>query len=418
MRRPGYEGAFWPTPLQQGVLDTILLPDEAARGAWLRIRPGLTMADLWDTEVHRALPLVLRALRRMGIDDPGIPTMEGVARRAWFANQMRIRGVAPTIGRLEAAGISTMLLKGMPVAIAYYGDLSLRPMGDVDVLVPAAQREQAVDLLVRDGWRAIEHVDPAFNHGVGFIHPDGRALDLHWQPSMTWVLTPRDVAAADGLWAMAEPLDFGGVRTRVPCPADMLIHLCVHGAWANSGATLRWITDATCVMRTAGARMDWDLVIDRIAQSRLGPQMTGPLHYLSRFGDPAVPPGVREAVAAMPSTRRERRHHRVSVCDTTRRRRTGHLRAAVATWFHRTTRRSRREALRDLLPYLRQHFGVARTRDIPRIALGKAIRTITGRGESAPALPQTPHSAGGIAVARAHHDGQTGQGPADQAADT
>jgi len=379
LRRNGYVGAFWPTPLQQGVLNTILLSDASARESWLELRPDLSLHDLWDAEVYRSLPLVLRALTRMGIDDPDAPMMEGIAKRAWYANQVLIRNTAPIVAVLEDAGIPTMLLKGMPMALAYYGDLSLRPMRDVDVMVPPPLRAHAVAVLESDGWRAGDQRAPTLNHGVTFVHPDGRMFDLHWQPSMTWRLQPRDVTAANGLWEMAEALDFGGVRTRMPCPADMLIHVCIHGAWADSGATLRWITDAICVMRTAEMRLDWDLVVERIARHRLGLQMAGPLRYLSQFGDPIVPPHVRAVVAAMPSTRRERRHHRISTWDITYRPLTGHLRAAISLWFHRTSRHSQREALRDLMPFMRDVFAVSRARDIPRFVLGKAGKNIAAR---------------------------------------
>ena len=378
MRRNGYVGAFWPTPLQEGVLNTILLPDASARESWLALRPDLSLHDLWDAEVYRSLPLVLRALRRLAIDDPDLPMMEGIAKRAWYANQVLTRSTAPVVATLEDAGIPTMLLKGMPIALAYYDDLSLRPMGDVDVMVQPAQRVHAMDVLASAGWRAREHVDPAINHGVGFVHPDGGAFDLHWQPSVTWVLHRDDVVAADGMWARAVSLDFGGVRTRMPCPADMLIHVCIHGAWANSGAAIRWITDATCVMRTAETQLDWDLVVERIARHRLGLQMAGALRYLSQFGGPGVPAYVRDAADMMPSTGRERRHHRISTWDTTRRKRTGYLRAAIATWFHRTTRRSRRDTVRALIPYLRQHWGVGRTRDIPGVVARKTLRAVRG----------------------------------------
>jgi hypothetical protein len=360
------------------VLNTILLPDASARESWLALRPDLSLHDLWDAEVYRALPLVMRSLRHLGIDDPDMPMMEGIAKRAWFANQMLIHNTAPVVARLEDAGIPTMLLKGMPMGLAYYDDLSLRPMHDVDVMVPLPQRAHAVEVLESDGWRAREHMEPALNHGVGFVHPDGRGFDLHWQPSMTWLLQPGDTTAVNGLWDLSIPLDFGGLRTRIPCPADMLIHVCIHGAWANSSATLRWVTDAACVVRTAEAQLDWDLVVERIARHRLGLQMAGPLQYLSQFGDPVVPPPVRALVAAMPSTRRERRHHVISTWDTTRRKRTGYLRAAIATWSHRTTRRSRRDTLRGLIPYMRQHWGVGRTRDIPGVVARKTLRAVRG----------------------------------------
>lgn len=81
MRRAGYPGHFWPSPLQEQVLRAALLPGEAGAAAWGRLRPELDIDDLWDSEIYRMLPLVQRNLQGLGLDDPDLPRMRGLARR-------------------------------------------------------------------------------------------------------------------------------------------------------------------------------------------------------------------------------------------------------------------------------------------------------------------------------------------------
>jgi hypothetical protein len=57
--------------------------------------------------------------------------------------------------RLEQAGLSPIVLKGPPLALRLYGDPSVRPISDLDLILPAPQRAEAFDVLVEAGWKWI-----------------------------------------------------------------------------------------------------------------------------------------------------------------------------------------------------------------------------------------------------------------------
>src|SRR6202008_4308852 len=131
-----------------------LPPDEAA-AAWADVRSDLVLDDLWDAELHRLLPLVHSKLRAAGVADPDLARLRGLPRRTWYENQVALHRVRPGLDQLRAAGIPTLFLKGAPLALEHYGDLGLRPMADIDVLVPWADAPRALDLLEAAGWSDI-----------------------------------------------------------------------------------------------------------------------------------------------------------------------------------------------------------------------------------------------------------------------
>ena len=75
MTRPGYDGACCPDDFQAAMLRVALCEPEIAASEWAALRRGLELDDLWDPELQRLLPLVLRNLQTAGADDPDFPRM-------------------------------------------------------------------------------------------------------------------------------------------------------------------------------------------------------------------------------------------------------------------------------------------------------------------------------------------------------
>lgn len=376
MRRHGYEGHCWPSPLQEGLLRAALLPAEQASAAWAALRPGLDLDDIWDPEVHRILPLVAVRLREAGVDDPDLPRLQGLARRTWYENQLRINEAATVVASLEAAGIRTMLLKGVPLALRYYESAALRPMSDVDVLVPTAQGGDALAQLAADGWMWDSRFLNRFHHGVGLVRAGGRAIDLHWHLGLPFVLPGADASSDDDFWAVAEPLDIGGVTSRTLAATDMLLHVCAHGAWSDSAAQVRWIADAMTVLRAA-AEIDWSRFEDQVRRRRLTLLVSEPLRYLAEVYDAPIPADVRSRIAAMPTTMRERACRRRSIGPVEGEGVAGRLRMVLAQWSRTSAKWSRLQAVRELPFFLQQAWCLDSVWSVPGTALRKLSRRIS-----------------------------------------
>jgi hypothetical protein len=327
---PTLLGHCWPTPDQTLLLRAALLPGKAAREAWETWRQRASLGKL-DGGSRRLLPLLYRNLRALGIDDPAFVEFKASQRHNWFKNQSLFHQSAQTVAALTAHGIPTILLKGASLATRFYADPSLRPMTDLDLLVPEADGGRAHECLLKLGWQP-DH--PAFDpdvhltmrHSTGYARTGGYQLDLHRHVLWDCVYPEADRP----FWERAEPCSFHGVPTATLCATDDLIHVCVHAARYNEFPPVRWAADAMHILRSTAHPVDWDRLL-RVAHTlRLSLSLHAALLYLGEALDAPVPSAVLAALAAMPVTAAERRFYRIKVS------RPGVLRGFPLIWYQYT----------------------------------------------------------------------------------
>lgn len=277
--------------------------DEQAEGhqAWWRWRAAVEFDDV-DHGSTRLLPLVYRNLGPDSFDAEVAGRLKGLYRRAWSHNQLLFKRAAEAIGALAANGIETIALKGASLAVLSYGDVGVRPMDDVDLLVPLARAGDAIESLRAAGW-APERDDPLawtkVHHSLGFAGPDGGHVDLHW--FALW-----QPARDEELWRASTSIELAGVPTRAPCAADQLLLACVHGTPWSPLPPFRWIADATTVVRTADGRLDWDRVVAEAERRRLTVASAAALDYLRGEFGVSVPEEVLARLCGAPASRHER----------------------------------------------------------------------------------------------------------------
>lgn len=171
---------------------------------------------------------------------------------------------------LARAGIACMMLKGAglcaPNGPRTYPQHGLRPMRDLDILVPSERALEAYQLLLDDGASRIALFpgDPAAVLDVGANHlppirtADGMvSLELHTHLFHAGPQdSPPDLASDPGFWDRAMIRDMGGQSVCFPATNDLLLHLIVHAAYDhqfNNGPLV--ISDLAFL--TGGQAIDW-----------------------------------------------------------------------------------------------------------------------------------------------------------------
>jgi hypothetical protein len=365
----------WPDPLQRSLLRVAFLERDAAVDEWRMLRAGLVLDDIWDTETHRLLPLVYRRLLQLGVEDPELPRLKGLHRHAWYQNQLNLSRLGSFLTRLEDAGIRTMVIKGVPLALRYYGDLGTRPMNDVDVLVPTERMTDALQLLEGDGWqshrdgrRPPERLTAGFSlitdHSRIATAPDGFYVDLHWHLREQFVVPGEETTSSDDFWAAAEPIDVAGVATRTLCATDLLLHAIVHGLVSQRDARARWAADAMVVIETREA-VDWDRLIQQAERRRLVLMVRAALHYLVESLRTPVPVNVLARLDSIPTTRDDDcALERALFRDDYGPRLQG-LFDLGPVWAWRRAHLGTARAMLDIPAFLRDTWQLPRTRDVP-----------------------------------------------------
>lgn len=291
------DGSPWPGEAQTLLLQAVVGPPDGVRDAFERWKALTDIEAPVDGGTYRLLPLLYTRLTALGFDDPLLGRLKGVYRRGWYANNLLFHRVAPAVAALEAAGIRTMVMKGVPIALGCYASHAARPMADLDVVVRSADMAAAQRILTELGWRAgsthPEHEAPD-QHAQDFHGPEGAEIDLHRHCLRE---APSD-AVDDWFWSDAQPLTFAGVTSVQPGPTQMLTHTVLHGLRSNLEPPIRWISDAAAILERHGGSIDWDgLVVFARAHHLCHRMALGLRHLVETFGQP-VPERVIDQLEA------------------------------------------------------------------------------------------------------------------------
>ena len=256
----------------RNLLRAILSDAEIAReayAAWRRDLDWSTIPPVWQ----RLLPILHHNATRLGIDDPLLKRIGGVRRYLWARN-LQLMQLAKTVhGAFATAAVPVMALKGSALVAHRFVDRSVRPMEDLDILVPPDRVADAMDVLERLGMRAspfrrdslLQRVVPqAELPGSAFRTADGDYVDLHWNAMHLDRRRDADVQ----MWQRSRPIDFEGAPIRVPDPVDLVLQICGHGAQDGGAALLRAVVDTAIVIR-ATTPFDWAALLARAGHHRM-----------------------------------------------------------------------------------------------------------------------------------------------------
>ena len=370
MRRPS--AAYLPAPHVVQLLRAALLDGDDARRAWHLGRGALTAAHV-DPAARWLEPLLGANLDRLGIDDVLSPSLR--SRRADTAqrNERTLDHVAPLLRALDSADLPSLLLKGAALVGMDGADRSVRPMSDVDVVVPRDVAEQALALTGDVGWRPRQPVTANFlavKHAAHFADDDGCQLDLHWYAFEECSHRGAD----DAMWSRALPIPVKGAVTRRPADADLLLHVCVHGARWTRTPGVRWVTDAWSILQRG--EVDWSVVLEESERRHFTLRLRSTLRFLKRAVGAPVPEAVLSQLDARRPDFMERLEH-ASLGHEQR-----HLGALPSYWFglRRASGGSSLAALMALPAHLGQAWEVESLPEFARAAFQRAThRLATGR---------------------------------------
>jgi hypothetical protein len=344
--------ACWPDAAEELLLGAALLDEGAAVEAWNEWRAGVDV-DALSHESQRLLPMVYRRLRRLGLEDAEMPRLKGLYRWTWSHNQLLFAHGGAAIAELERAGIGTLVLKGGALVHLDYRDVGARPMADLDLLVRPERAEDAMELLMRLGWRPPRQRPASVLqalHGEHFKDDVGRGIDLHWHG-----LQRRQ--ADDDLWGTPVPLTLGPARTLAPDAAARLMQVCVHGAESGDPPAIRWVADAATIV--AGGEVAWPEFVERARRRHVTLLLARTLGYVRERYGAAVPEDVVEELAAAPRSRFERAAYRAAIQPRT-------VRHVVRQEWFRYRRVGRGRSWPGFARYLQLSMGYERRRDLVR----------------------------------------------------
>ena len=215
---------------------------------------------------QRIGPLLWRALGAAGSLDALGPDGAALGNMADASRMEALlllpRAVALAVRPLTDAGLEPVVFKG-PAVAARYPEPGLRPMDDIDLLLPQADHRRALDALGQAGWQVArpavgDHYDTVLTHR----EVPSFFLELHYGLEGG---SQRVTALDPGtLWAMRQPLECAGTSAFGLPSAEELVVLAAHaGKPHHRFVRLVWMADLAMIVgdaATHGAAVDWDRV--------------------------------------------------------------------------------------------------------------------------------------------------------------
>ncbi len=254
--RPGFSAS--------ALLGLLRTADEDAAAAAVAQLPPQAWDAILDLALrHGVAALLQRALRSSGrlaqLAQPVRARLDQASRAVALDNLRNYGQFRRIATALTERGIPLIALKGLHLAELVYRDISLRPMADLDILVPHAQVDAAVAALAALDYEL--STKAAGGYDVSLTH---RSLDtlveIHWT-----LATPEEPYAPpiEDIWRSAVPAMLGDAQAQVMSPEFLLLHVCAHLAYHHLFALdLRALCDIAEIVR-AYPDLDWDVVVDQ-----------------------------------------------------------------------------------------------------------------------------------------------------------
>lgn len=269
-------------------------------------------------------------------------------------------------------------------------------MSDLDVLVPPARLSDALGVLGTAGWTPVHrtaeelggpYLQQTYSHHLH--HTGGQNLDLHQHVMFHEVGRESD----EDFWKAAIPVEFEGIKSLALCPADQLLHVCLHGSYWNETPPIRWVADAWLVLEHGS--VDWTRFLAQTQRREIALAMRGTMRYLFDRLHAPIPSSVLDALEGLPVSRAQVRRYQLETQPP------GRHNTVAKLWYHYDRYRrfsqvygSENPALR-FPAYLRDIWNLRRTREVPlyiarftwkRLARGRPVSGATHSGSEPSSL--------------------------------
>ena len=217
-------------------------------------------------------------------------------------------------------------LKGACFALTIYPDIGLRPMSDLDVLVPASRLDEAVEIAKQIGYQeshpeaVIGQTELLSNHVL--LQKSGQSqtvIEIHHS-----LVAGKNFAYAvpvEWFLGQAQPLSVqsdGKYRNLlVLSPPAQVLFAASHAMLQHGGkdSPLRWYYDLDQIIRFYSPQLDWNLLLKQAKMFKWGTALSAAISQTCIYFSTPVPEHVLDVLSRMDDENRqwvEARKHRPS----------------------------------------------------------------------------------------------------------
>ena len=247
---------------------------------------------------HRLTPFLYRTLREIpSIPDSFLSALRQECRAITMDSLLKLNEYKRVAALLAGHNIEHISFKGIYLAEHSYPESSLRPIGDMDILVGEKDLYKAVRILAPDGYQLGENYLPYLRqaeqimldelHEISLFKPFYATsrfdIDLHWR--VDFLLR-----------------EIGSFQLRdVLCPADHIVEnqvilLVLHHGINNLWERIGYINDLYFLL--SNADIDWHWLLEKLRRYKLEIIFLVGLHWCEQLWKFPVPPAIQMLMPA------------------------------------------------------------------------------------------------------------------------
>ena len=206
----------------------------------------------------------------------------------------------------EREGIEVMVFKGPMLAECVYGDIGLRSMGDIDILVKKEDMAKTHGILTDLGYSTsfgIDFSNPLFGlyRNTLLYQMTGSmsgSIHVHWHiiNSLPYHERVIQMIDMDRIWRESIPIKLGGANLRTFSPYHQIIFLSMH-ILNHSFTPSILLCDIHEFLRLQKENVDWGRLVEEALEFGLSSHVYYTLYVVSTLLGTDIPEGVLNKLA-------------------------------------------------------------------------------------------------------------------------
>jgi hypothetical protein len=267
----------------------------------------------WDCFLRKAREngisaVVYSKLKEIRKDCPQIPSfIFRELKKDYFLNATKNTFIFEELGKLletfRNAGLQVIILKGAALAEKIYGNLALRPMTDVDLLVKKKDLLRLDEQLKILGYKptdiSLEDIDFYSTYLTTLdyrsLASNSPSFHIHWHfvnstiPNESYI---KHIKIED-IWRDAEKTKIADKETLMMAPHHLLIHLSEHALRVtHSLSKLSFFCDIDEAVNYYQERLDWQKLVKESLKFNLNRMVYPSLYFTAKFLETKIPENV------------------------------------------------------------------------------------------------------------------------------
>ena len=218
-------------------------------------------------------------------------------------NTLIFEELGKALEAFKKSGLKVIVLKGAALAEKVYGNIALRSMSDVDLLVKEEDMAHADEQLKTLGYgpadAAVDEVDfsSIYLTTIDYRSPEENSpsFHIHWHfvnstiPNESYIKNIK----IENIWRDAENTEIAGLETLVMASHHLIIHLSEHALRVtHSLSKLSLLCDINEAVNFYQEKLDWERLIKESFKFNLDRMVYLSLYFSSKLLDTQIPEDV------------------------------------------------------------------------------------------------------------------------------